>query len=423
MKRRKSCILLIVILLTSCSLWCQRAENNSLTLRECINIALQQNPLVLSSLQQYQASLARVSQAKAFPQPSVNIDSDMQPKFFNFSGSEESYIGGSWNIEFPGKRHLRGKIASKESNEILQDIDLLKIDIVFQVKQAFYSLLLAQEKLKYTEQDLELTQDFLKKAEVKHSAGDVARVEVLRAQVEASKAANEVRSATNEVRLAKAILNFLLARKKYTPLEIKGNLKRPSASLNVDEFIQRALSFRPEVKRINLSLEKESLTKKQGYLSYLPDFELGVSKHRIKEAGSWDSWWDVTVSFPVPLFFWQPKKGEIAEAQANIEALKREAEHLKNVITLEVEEAYMNALTASNQIKLFEEEMLSQAEEVYNMFLFSFQEGEIGGIELIEARRTLIETRRSYADALYNYDTALAALERSIGQSLEGEGQ
>jgi outer membrane protein TolC len=145
---------------------------------------------------------------------------------------------------------------------------------------------------------------------------------------------------------------------------------------------------------------------------------LGVSRHRIEGE---ETTWDVTLSFPIPLFFWQPKTGEIAEAQANIESLKREVEHLKNAISLEVEEAYMNAITAENQIELFEEEILTQAEEVYNMFLFSYQEGEISSIELIEARRTLIEARKSYADALYNYEAALAALEKSVGQRLEGE--
>ncbi len=413
--RIKLHILLITTLFLPWSLWCQTAENTALTLEQCISITLQQNPLILSSLQQHQASLARISQAKALPQPSINYDSDLQPKFFNFKDSGESYFGLSQSIEFPGKRHLRGKIASKESNEIMADIDLLKLDIVFHVKQAFYGLLLAQEKLKYAQQDLELAQDFLKKAELKFDAGDVAKVEALRARVESAKAANEVRSLTNEVRLAKAMLNFLLARKKYAPLEIKGELKRPSISLNFEELIKRALSFRPEITRIGYSLEKENLKKKQGYLSYLPDFDLGVSRHRLEGEGTY---WDVTLSFPIPLFFWQPKKGEIREAQANVEALKREAEHLKNAITLEVEEAYMNALTASNMIQLFEEEMLTQAEEVYNMFLFSYQEGEIGGIELIEARRTLVETRKSYADALYHYDASLAALEKSIGQSL-----
>lgn len=408
----------ISVLLFSFPFWGQTSEKVALTLDQCIVIALQQNPLILSSLQQYQASLARINQAKALPQPSFNSDWDVQPKILNLKNASETYFGISQSIEFPGKRYLRGKIASKESNEIRQDIDLLKLDIVFQVKQAFFALLLAKEKLTYSQQNLELSQDFLQKAEIKYGAGDVAKVEVLRARVEASRAANEVRIATNEERLAKALLNFLMAQKKYAPLEIRGKLKRPPIQLDMEELIARAFRFRPDIKRINLSLDKEALQKKSAYMSYLPDFDLGLSKHHLEGEGTY---WDFTLSFPIPLFFWQPKRGEIAEAEANIESLKRETEHIKNAITLEVEEAYMNALTAQNQIQLFEDEILTQAEEVYNMFLISYQEGEIGGIELIDARRTLMEARKSYADVLFNHDLALAGLERSIGQKFEGE--
>lgn len=388
------------------------------TLEQCISLALEQNPLVLSSLGQYQASLARINQAKAWSQPSLDYDSDLQPGLFDFKGSGESYFGISQTVEFPGKPGLRGKIAGKESEEILADIDLLKLDLTFQVKEAFYGILISQEKLKYAEQDLELTRDFLDKAEVKHAAGDIALVEVLRARVEASKAANAVRVAGNEVRLAKAQLNFLLARKKYEPLEVKGDIKRPFVSLDLDDLKEKALIFRPELKRIRFSLERESLRKKQGALSYLPDFDLGLSRHRIEGE---ITTWDFTVSLPIPLFFWQPKRGEIAEAEALIRSLQKEQDYLRNAVSLEVEESYMNALTAGDQITLFEEQILAQAEEVYNMFLFSFQEGEIGGIELIEARRTLIEARKSYADALFNFDITLAALEKSVGQSLQGD--
>jgi len=420
MTRRRKFSLVFLSLFFPVFLMGQTAEKEVLTLDECISIAIQQNPLILSSLQQYNASLARVSQAKAIPQPSINWDSDLQPKLFDFKGTGEWYFGISQSVEFPGKRYLRGKIASKESNQFLQEIELLKLDITFQVKQGFYGLLLSQEKLSYAQQNLELAQDFLKKAELKFDAGDVAKVEVLRARVEASKAANDVRAANNGVRLAKAMLNFLLARKKYAPLEIKGDLKRAPISLDMDTLVERALSFRPEMKGITIAIEREKLSKKQAYMSYLPDFELGVNKHRVLGEGEW---WDFTLSFPIPLFFWQPKKGEIAEAEANIKSLEKESEHLGNAITLEVEEAYMTAVTANNQIRLFEDEILTQAEEVYNMFLFSYQEGEIGGIELIDARRTLIEARTSYADALFNYGVALAALEKSIGQKLEGERQ
>ena len=402
------------------SLWGQKPKNETLSLDQCISIAIKENPLILSSFQHHQASLARISQAKAFSQPSLNWDSDLQSKVFNFKNPGEWYFGLSQSLEFPGKRYLRGKIASSESNEIFQDVELLKLDIVFQVKQAFYTLLLTQEKLKYAELNLELSQDFQKKADLKFESGDVAKVEALRARVETSKAANEVRVTANEVGLAKAYLNYLMARKKHAPLEVSGKLKKPAANLNLEELKKRAFAFRPEMKKIGFSLEKQNLQKKSSYMNYLPDFDLGVNRHKVAGEGSW---WDVTLSFPIPLFFWQPAKGEIAEAQANIGAINREAEHLKNTIALEVEEAYMNATATRNQIKLFEDDIITQAEEVYNMFLFSYQEGEIGGIELIEARRTLIEARTSYADALFNYQAALGALEKSIGQRLEGENK
>jgi outer membrane protein TolC len=392
----------------------QAAE--TLTLEQCIAVALEQNPLLQSSQQLYQASLARIHQAKAFSQPRLDFDSDLQPGLFDFKGSDESYFGLSQNIDFPGKRATRGKIATRESLEIQADTELLRLDVTYQVKEVFYSLLLAQQILKYAEQDLELSRDYLQKAEIKNEAGDVARVEVLRARVETAKAENSVRAAANEVRLGKARLNFLLARKKYEPLEIAGEFQKHRPRLSLEELKQQAYSLRPEIKRLGFSLEKEDARKTLGKLSYLPDFSLGLSRHRLSGVATT---WDFTLSFPIPLFFWQPQKGEIAEAQANLEALRKEREHLVNAIALDVEEAYSNALMTRNQIELFEKEILAQAEEAYNMFLFSFQEGEIGGIELIEARRTLIEARKSYADALHNFSVALAALEKSVGQKLE----
>ncbi len=392
------------------------APAKELTLDECVAIALEQNPLLQSSHHIHRASLARVHQAKAFSQPSLDFDSDLQPEFMDFKGSQESYIGVSQDFEFPGKRILRGKIAAQEAGEFEMDKELLKLDIIYQVKQAFYGLMLAQEILKYAEQDLELSRDYLQKSEIKFEAGDIARMEILRARVEAAKAENLVRAAANDVRLARARLNFLLARKKYDPLEIRGEFKKKIPAFTLDDLKERALALRPEMKKISFALDRENLRKSLGYLSYLPDFTLGLARHRITGMATT---WNVTLSFPIPLFFWQPQKGEIAEANANLEALKKEKEHTSNAVVLEVEEAHASALMAGHQIELYEKEILAQAEQAYNMFLFSFQEGEIGGIDLIEARRSLIEARKSYADALFNFTIGLAALERAVGFVLE----
>ena len=397
--------------------WAAENGPQALTLEQSIELSLARNPLWLSAEDDYQASLARVRQAKEFAQPNLDFDSDLQPGLLSFRQAGESYLGVSQTIDFPGKRSLRGKIAALESREYLADKDRLRLDLVFQVKDAFYSVLLAAEKRSYALQDLELARDFLGKAEAKFEAGDIARVEAVRAGVEVSKAATAVKLAENDVLLAKARLNYFLGRNKFEPLEVAGGLARAPVSIDRESLVQQAIQFRPETVKAAARLEGESGRKKEAALSYLPDFDLGVSRHRITgEATTWG----FTLSFPIPLFFWQPARGRIAEARANIMSLERQSEDLRNLIALEVEQACLGAAAAGSQISLFEKEILTQAEDVYNLILFSFEEGEIGGLELIDARRTLVEARKAYADALYTYNMTLAVLERSVGRPLEG---
>jgi cobalt-zinc-cadmium efflux system outer membrane protein len=414
---RTKLLVLVVTMLWAYSPRGHAQESKPLGLQDCIDIALEKNPLLLSSAEYYRASLARIKQATALPQPVFGYASDLQPSFFDFKNALESYTGLGFAFDFPTKISDRGKIARKESDAFLSETQMLRLEIIFAVNDAFYGLLLAQEKLGYAEDNLELARDFAEKTELKFEAGEVARVEALRARVEAAGAETEVRTARNDVRLARALLNFHLARRESEPIMVEGDLKAPPIQLDLEGLTKTAFEYRPELEAVQLLLEREEIARGLAKQSYLPDFEIGISKHKFEGE---PSTWEITFAFPLPLYFWQPKQGEIAEAQANIRALQREVQHIENTISLEVEQAYRDAMTAVNQIELFEQDILTQAEEVYNMFLFSYQEGEIGGIELIAARRTLMEARKAYADALYAYSVALAAVQKAIGQGVGG---
>lgn len=393
-----------------------RCQERALTLEECVSLAMEQNPLLRSAREQYQASLARVRQARALPQPSLDIDSDLQPGIRDFSEYGERYVGISQTIPFPGKTYLEGRIAGEEANGVLADTDLLGLDVKFQITEAFYALLRAEEQIGYAGQNLEFTQDFVQMTELKFEAGDVPQMEVVRARVEAATAANQVRVAENHERLARASLNYLLGRTPSSPLTVQGGLRITVGSYDLEEITGWALQDRPEIRKLTSAIERERLVKKQGFMGYLPDFDVGASKHRIPGE---DDTWDVTLSLALPVFFWQPARGEIAESNANLRALQQEAAHLANSITLEVQGAFVSLTSAANQIHLFEEEILAQAEEAYEMYEFAYQQGEIEAIDLIESRRTLNDVRTSYTDALYNYDVARAAIERAIGRPIE----
>jgi len=396
----------------------QQAEpNSSLTLEECLNLALQNNPRLLSYGHQYETSLARVNIAKAIPQPAFNLDLDLLPGPFSFRRTEETYLGVAQLIEFPGRRSLRADIASLEAEEFRSDLESFKLDLIFQTKEAFYYLLLAQEELKFAQQNLELSQKFMEITEFKYSAGEVSQSEVLRAKVEVSRAENVLKEAQVQTSLARAKLNALLGREPDSRLEIRGELKNVFLTLTVAEAKEKALAFRPEMKKIEFSLSRAKAQKKQAYFNYLPDFALGLSRHHLGQ----EKYWDFTLSFSVPLFFWQPARGEVAEAEALKRALNQEKAFWLNNIFLEIEEAYSKVKLAEEQIRIFEASILSQAQEVYEMFSFRYEEGEISGLELIEARRTWMESRMAYAQTLFKHAISLAALERALGISVGGE--
>jgi outer membrane protein TolC len=404
---------LILVLCLAGALSGQTKPGEALSLDQCIAVALERHPLILASSDRHQAAVSRIRQAKSFPIPSIDFNSDLQPHFLDFVNSEEAYFGLSQTFELPRKRTARGKIAEQESREAETDIDFIKLEVTFQVRRSFYELLLAQEKLAYAKQDLALAQDYLEKAELKLAAGDVARVEVLRARVEALSAANAVKVAANDVNLAKARLNYHLARGKTAPIQVVGQLQIPFIDLSLEDLQTEALRLRPELRRLRFSVERESLVQQNARLSNLPDLDFNMSRHRL---GGEPTTWSFTVSMPLPFLFQRRQKAEIAESQANARALQRESEQARNTILVEVEEAHTSAQKARDQIVLYQKEILPQAQEVLEMFTFSYQEGEIGGIELIEARRTLNESRKSYADALFEYALTLATVEKAVGR-------
>jgi outer membrane protein TolC len=412
----RACRIIVNLLIAFClagALSGQTRVDEALSLEQCIALALERHPLILASSDRHQAATARIRQATAFPIPSIDFNSDLQPHVADFVNSGEGYLGASQTFELPFKRAVRGKIAEQESREVETEIELVKLEVIFQVRRSFYGLLLAQEKLACAKQDLELAEDYLQKAELKLAAGDVGRVEVLRARVEALSAANAVRVTVNDVTLAKARLNYNLARGKSAPIQIVGQLQIPFRDLNLEDLQAEALRVRPELRRLRFSVEREDLVKARARLSNLPDLDFSLSRHRLEGL---PTTWSFSVSAPLPFLFQQRQKAEIAESLANTRALQSESEQVRNTILVEVEEAYVNAQKARDQIVLYQTEILPQAQEVLGMFTFSYQEGEIGGIELIEARRTLNASRRSYADALSEYALALAALERAVGR-------
>ena len=86
---------------------------------------------------------------------------------------------------------------------------------------------------------------------------------------------------------------------------------------------------------------------------------------------------------------------------------------------LETESAYLELQNAQAQVVLFQQQILPAAERTYEIASRSYDEGKATYLQLLEAQRTLTDSRIERAEVLFDYRAAVATLERAVAGPLD----
>jgi cobalt-zinc-cadmium efflux system outer membrane protein len=95
--------------------------------------------------------------------------------------------------------------------------------------------------------------------------------------------------------------------------------------------------------------------------------------------------------------------------------LLAERERLQNELIQALTQHTQEARTAKEQIDVFEQGLLKQAEETLRIAKFSFQQGAASLLEVLDAQRVYRQTLLEYAQTRTELSIALARLERASG--------
>jgi len=124
----------------------------------------------------------------------------------------------------------------------------------------------------------------------------------------------------------------------------------------------------------------------------------------------------VGVSLPLPLF--DRNRGGILEAHARLTKAEFERRAAEVRVNTMLAEAYQNLVSATNEVTTLHNEILPAAEEVFQATQEGYRLGKFGFLDVLDAQRTLFETRGRYFEALATYHKAVADLERLSGEEL-----
>jgi outer membrane protein, heavy metal efflux system len=385
-----------------------------LTRSEAVRMALANNPQLEVARQQAGGARARRVQAIAVPDPALTASLDDKSRLLGPAASRN--VGVELGVPFPDKFRLRNAVARADVQSADFQYTLLRQQIAAAVARGYDDLLVARRHRRDLTDQRGLAAEFLQKAEARFNAGSVARLDVIRARVDVAQADNALIANERDISNAEAALNRLLGRSLGAGVMAADSLDIPLALPALEQLELRALAVRPELSDLQAQRRGASAATSLAREYWLPDFFLAANKDYKAGGGPLFS---TGIALPFPLFFWQHSKGEIAESRARERELAASYRDLQAEVSQDVRAAYAFAETSLRQALYLRDELLPAAQEAYRVASVSYGLGGSSALEVLDARRNLLDAETQYADALAAASSARSDLERAVGAPLD----
>ncbi len=403
-------------------------KNIDMTLDKCIELALGNNPQINAAFHDILASDARIKQvwANYFPQLSWQTGytkikqlqlSDALGKNLTFN----YYILGQVTLQQMlydfGVTQNQATIKRLDYEAYKTTLSATINDVIYQTKDAYFNLLFAFENRRVAEDTVKKFEMFYNQAKAFYEIGMNPKVDVTIAEVNLSNAKLQLIQADNAVNLAVAKLNNVMGVPFIDKYNVQERLKYQPVDVSFNQSVEIARDARPELKLAELKVESANQTMKLVKKSYFPT--LSVEGQYQRGGKSWNSNYGYNIGgyLNFPTINGMLIKNEIKEARYLYDKEIANAKNTQNSIYLEIQNAFLTLEEKKNQMPVA---ILGvkQAKENYELSYGRYRVGEASPTELKDAQINYQQAQLTYYNALYQYNSSKAALEKAIGKNL-----
>ena len=397
----------------------QPGDSLRLTRRQAIAEALNRNAQLEVARQQTAEARARRVQAVAIPDPQLAVTYDQEPQFFNLGGATSRSAAIGMTIPFPDKFRLNNQVGVADIRSFEANYRLQTQLVAAQTSMQYDSLLVARKHRDVLLEGRGLAADFLKRTQARYNAGTAAKLDVIKAQVDVAQADNDLIGNERDIANAQAALNHSIGRVVGAPIAPVDTLELPPALPDSTAIEQIALDNRPELAQLQQQQRGARANTTLLNEFWIPDLILGWS-HDYAVSGA--PVFTTGIAMPIPIFFWQHTKGEIAQSRHVEQELAASYRDLRAQVTQDVRSAYATASTSIRQVIFLRDELVPSAREAYRVASVSYSLGGSSALEVLDARRTLLDAESQLADAFAAANVARADLQRALGLPLQTLG-
>ena len=412
-----------------------------LSLDQCIRIALSDNPTVkVDSMEIKRVDYARkLTLGQLYPQITANgqytrnlaiqtiyMDAgDGETRAIKM-GRDNTYAAG-FQAQVPLVMPTLWRTIKLNDNQILQNLEkarATKLNLVNQVKNTYYALLLAQDSKRVIEASHATAQNHAAIYQKQFELGTASEYDVLRANVAVTNLEPSILEAENTIKQLELQLKLLMGMDVRQEIEPTETLEQYKSSM-YGRYLATDTSLVKNTSLKTLDLQTDYLKKsvdvqKAAWIPTLPGtgnlMWNSMSMGNPFKNFQWTKSSAVGLTLSFPIFTGFQRINRIKQAQIQADEMRWQRENLERSLHVQVQSQMDNINKSIKQIES-NEGGVRQAEKANDIMQKSFQIGAASFIQLRDTDDALLSARLSYFQAIYNYLVAESNLENVLGNT------
>lgn len=288
------------------------------------------------------------------------------------------------------------------------------------VTEAYYGLALANAQHRAAETNLSSAEEFEHITSLLLSGGEVAPVDLTRAQLQTLTRRDELERARVNEEVAAGSLRVFIG---YEFTRSISTQDLDSAFPMDDEYKQfkvEDVPQRPEFRQLDEQLRAAQQEIKIARAERFPSLSYSVNggfetdslkAPRLREhTGA-----SAEIIFSLPIFDWGASRSRERQARLRVEIARNERTVALRGFTQQFYAARSQAASAAGRISLAREGVI-KAQDNLATSVGRYRAGEAPIVEVTDAQTTLVDQRNALYQAIFDYQTAMARLRQATGQ-------
>lgn len=421
-----------------------KAQTMTLSREQCVEIALSDNPTIrIADMEVRRMDYSRrETLAALFPSidfgASYQRSIELQTVKMNMGDTSQSLKMGSdntWNLGFQASLPLIApqlwKNISISDTRILQNMEAARasrLDMVHQVNQAYYTLLLATASREVLSQNYENAKFNADLYEKQFAAGTASEYDVLRSQVQVKNLEPEILQADISIRQASLQLKILMGMDPDTQIAPSVTLKEMQQDMYAYTMgLDTSLADNTSMRSLKLDTDLISQTLSLQKRAFLPTLSatfnlnwISMSNGNALRNFDFTPYSNVGLTLQIPIFSGGRRHYAVKQAQVQLAEMQFQRENLERSLRAQVDLAIDNINKEVRQIST-NAEGVRQAEKAHRIMQKSFEIGAASYLDLRDSELAETTARLAYYQAIYNYLISTSELDLLLGRGLPSQ--